>query len=116
MRTKIYCQTTSKGVQSFYLLHEGREHFLFSQDFRQSVKSYYEGGVTVSEALNNSRGGENHALRKTMEKFPSYIRYIEREYGITVLEQTAKKASRKERDRKENRYGKEAWFDEYTYA
>ena len=95
MRTKIYCRTTDAGVQSFYLVHRGEEHFLFSQDYRTSVRNYYGRGVPIDRALNNPRAGENTALRKTMEKLPSYIRYVEKEYGITVLEQTRRREERK---------------------
>ena len=95
MTTKIYCRTTGAGVQSFYLVHRGEEHFLFSQDYRVSVRDYYGRGVMVDRALNNPRAGENAALRKTMEKLPAYIRYVEKEYGITVLEQTRRREDRK---------------------
>ena len=67
---------------------------MFSQDYRKSVKNYYAGGVSLREALNNPRGGKDHALRKTMEKLPGYIKYIEKEYGIAVLEQTLRKEER----------------------
>ena len=34
------------------------------------------------------------AITRTMEKVPIYIRYIEKEYGIEILEKTRKKSSR----------------------
>ena len=116
MKSKIYCKTTSKGKQSFYLLHEGKEHFLFSQNFRRSVKSYYSNGATMNEALNNPRGGENYALRKTMEKLHTYIKYIERENGIMVLKKSNRKANMSSRHKKKDIYGKEKWYDEIAYA
>ena len=112
MKTKIYCRTTDAGVQSFYLNHCGEVHFLFSQDYRRSVRDYYGRGVTVDRALNNPRARENAALRKTMEKLPAYIRYVEKEYGITVLDQTRRKAERRHtRKRSHAAYGWECADD-----
>ena len=109
MKSKIYCKVNN-GVHNFYLAHEGEEHFLFSQHFHRSVKAYYTNGVTVNEALNNPRAGENRALRKTMEKLPAYIKYIEKEQGIAVLEKTARSSAKGRWNKKERTCG-EAWDD-----
>jgi hypothetical protein len=105
MKTTIYCRTTDAGVQSFYICHEGEVHYLFSQNYRRSVRDYYARGVSVERALSYSRAGENVALRKVTEKLPAYIRYIEKEYGIAVLEQT--------RRREAQRMGEERCRTEY---
>jgi hypothetical protein len=112
MKTKIYCKTTAKDTQSFYLEHEGETHFLFSQEYRKSVKAYYGTGVSLNEALNNPRGGKDHALRKTMEKLPSYIKYIEKEYGFAVLEQTIRKEERKHSHKRARRAECDKWYDD----
>lgn len=104
MKTKIFCRTTGPELQSFYLRHEGVEYFLFTQSFRRSVKDYYRRGVAVDQALSHPRAGDNHALRKVMEKLPAYIRYIEKEYGVTVLDQTRRREDRK-RNRNAPRWG-----------
>ena len=91
MKTRIFCKTTSKGVQSFYLQCNDGTFFLFCQNYRRGVKEYFSCGVTLSDALDFSHGGTNSAIKKTKEKLPSYIRYIEREYDISVLEKTIKK-------------------------
>ena len=91
MANTIYCATTSKGIQSFYITANGETHFLFSQNFRRGVKDYFERGVRIDEAINFARAKGNNAVMHTMEKLPSYIRYVEREYGMEVLRKTARK-------------------------
>jgi hypothetical protein len=91
MANMIFCKTTAKGVQSFYVNANGETHYLFSQSFRRGVKNYYERGVYINEAINFTKAKGNTAVVHTMEKLPAYIRYIEREYGIAVLRKTARK-------------------------
>ena len=91
MANTIYCETTAKGVQSFFIKANGETHFLFSQNFRRGVKNYFKHGVRVDEAINFKRANGNSAIIHTMEKLPAYIRYVEREYGMEVLRKTARK-------------------------
>ena len=95
MKATVYCKATDKGTHTFYLVSEGREYFLFHQNFRRGVAEYYRYGVTVNEAINFGRSKHNTALINTMEKLPAYIKYVEKEYGIEVLKQTAKKNNRR---------------------
>ena len=90
MANTIYCETTAKGVQSFFINANGETHFLFSQNFRRGVKDYFERGVRIDEAINFKRANGNSAIIHTMEKLPAYIRYVEREYGMEVLRRTAR--------------------------
>ena len=91
MKTNIYCLTTDKGIQSFYLEAQGETHYLFSQSFRRGVKEYFGQGVHLDAAMDFSRARHDDAIVRTMKKLPSYIKYIEKEYGIEVLRQTARK-------------------------
>ena len=91
MKTTIYCKSTSHGVHSFFLLSDAGEFFLFSQNYRKGVDSYFSKGVRLDEARDFSRSNRDCAIIKTMNKLPIYIKYIEKEYGITVLEQTKRK-------------------------
>ena len=94
MKAKIYCETEKHGVHSFYLVTEGREYFLFNQNYRKGVQEYYNKGVPISLAINRSKSHNNSALVRTMTKLPMYIRYIEKEYGIEIFEQTKKRNSK----------------------
>lgn len=91
MKTNIYCLTTGKGVHSFYLEACGKTYYLFSQNFRRGVKEYFSQGVHIDAAMDFSRARHNTAVINTMRKLPSYIKYIEKEYGLEVLRQTARK-------------------------
>lgn len=91
MKTMIYCRPTAQGIHSFYIISEGEEFFLFSQNYRKGVHRYFSKGVRLDEAYDYSKTNRDSAVIKTMNKLPMYIKYIEREYGITILNQTQKR-------------------------
>ena len=91
MKTRIFCRTTTKGIHTFYLNSDGKEYYLFHQDYRKGVAKYYRNGVTLTEAMNFSRSGHDSAIMKTMQKLPIYLKYAEKEYGIYILDKTIKK-------------------------
>lgn len=91
MKASVYCLTTGKGVQSFYLEVCKETHYLFSQHYRRGVSDYFRHGVHLDAAVDFSRAGRNFAILNTMRKLFSYIKYIEKEFGIAVLRQTARK-------------------------
>lgn len=94
MKDRIYCKWTDCGVHSFYLVASGQEYFLFCQSYRKGVQKYYGNGVSVDAALDFSRAHRDGAIERTMTKLPMYIRYIEKEYEIEVLEQTKRRSAR----------------------
>jgi hypothetical protein len=55
------------------------------------VKEYFGRGVHIDAAMDFSRAHNDTAILNTMRKLPSYIKYIEKEYGIEVLRKTARK-------------------------
>lgn len=91
MKTMIYCRPTAQGIHSFYILTGDSEFFLFNQNYRKGVHSYFSKGVRLDEACDYSKANRDSAVIKTMNKLPTYIKYIEREYGITILNQTKKR-------------------------
>lgn len=91
MKAMVYCEPTKRGVHSFYLVNEGRKYFLFNQNYRKGVHKYFNKGVLLSQAINYSKAHHDNALLRTMTKLPIYIKYIEKEYGIEVFEQTKKR-------------------------
>lgn len=91
MKPMIYCEATAKGVHSFYLVQDGKEHFLFHQNYRRGVAAYFKRGVVLKDAFDFGRAGRDSAILRTMQKLPAYIRYVERECGIEVLDQTIKR-------------------------
>lgn len=99
MKTTIYCKPTAKGVHSFYLMVGTEEFFLFSQAYRKGVEEYYGRGVRIDESMKYSRAHNDSAITRTMDKIPMYVKYIEKEYAIEVLEQTKKRSSQNYRMR-----------------
>ena len=91
MKPMIYCEATAKGVHSFYLVQDGKEHFLFHQNYRRGVAAYFKRGVVLKDAFDFGRAGHDSAVMRTMQKLPAYIRYVEKENGIEVLDRTIKR-------------------------
>lgn len=92
MKTIIYCKATECGVHSFFMVSNGQEYYLFSQDYRRGVQQYYSKGVSLDESINFSKSHKDSAIERTMSKIPMYIQYIEKEYGIAILERTKKRS------------------------
>ena len=109
MANTIYCKTVAKGKQAFYVKVEGRDYYLFSQDYRISNKEFFQNGVTVDRALNHS-SSRSEAVRKTMTKLVPYIRYIEQEYDLEVLRKTIKN-NEKKKNRKPYKRDTFRWQD-----
>lgn len=91
MKEKIYCKITDKEIHSFYLSTNKGDYFLFQQNYRKGVNDYFEKGVTLNEALNFSKSRQDNAIMRTMSKLPTYIKYVEKEYKVEVLEKTKQK-------------------------
>ena len=94
MQAKIFCKTVAKGKQSFYVAVDGQTYFLFQQAYRVSNKEFFQQGVRVGE-INKYAGVYSTAVRKTLDKLPSYIRYVEKEYGIAIYNKTKDMQQRK---------------------
>ena len=93
MKTLIICKSTVKGIHSFYLLSGKEKYFLFNQTYRKGVDEYFSKGVLFNDAINYSKAHNDSAIKRTMGKIPMYVRYLEKEYGLMVLNKTKKKFS-----------------------
>ena len=94
MRATIFCKTTEKGVHSFYINVGNESIFMFSQAYRKGVEAYFGRGVMIDEAVKYSKAHNDTAITKTMDKIPLYVRYVEKEYEIEILERTKKRYER----------------------
>lgn len=88
MRTRIYCVPASDGKHHFYMTADWKDYYLFTQNYRKGVQNYFGKGISLDEALDRSKGSRDAMVIHTMEKLPMYIRYIEKENKIAVLERT----------------------------
>ena len=114
MKTKIYCVVSDKGVHSFFLKQDKERYFLFNQNYRKSVHSYFSQGVSLEEAMNFNKIHRDGALTHTMDKLPAYIKYIEKEYQISVYNRTNKKKHKNSewRSKRQVSYS----LEQYAYA
>ncbi len=90
MIARIYCKTTAKGIQSYYVTVEGEDYYLFSTKYRKSNKEFFSKGVDIERAQDFS-ASVSTSVRKVMEKLPAYLEYIEKEYDVTIFSNRAKK-------------------------
>ena len=78
MKATIYCEPTSKGMHSFYLIASGTEYYLFSQDYRKGVHEYFGKGVRIDKATDFSKSRRDAAIMRTMTKIPMYTDTLRR--------------------------------------
>jgi hypothetical protein len=69
MKTTIYCKPTSQGIHSFYLLSDAGEFFLFNQNYRKGVHSYFSKGVRLEEARDFSKSNRDSAMVLEYNKY-----------------------------------------------
>ncbi len=95
--TRVFCkETTDRNLNSrlcFYLETKNENHYLFSQSFNQELYNLFKCGVSLDKALDYSQANRNKSILKAIDKLPSHIRYIEQEYGLTILRKTKKRAA-----------------------
>ena len=94
MKATIYCRTTDRGIHTFYLRSKGCDYYLFRQNYRRGVDEYFRSGVVLERAIDFGKSRQNEAIKRTMQKLPSYIKYIEKEYEIQILNKTIKRNAR----------------------
>ena len=94
MKPVIHCKVTRPGIHSFYMISDGHSYYMFSQDYQKSVHEYFSKGVSLDKAIDFSKSHKDSDVMRTMSKIPMYIKYIECEYEIKVLERSKKKSRR----------------------
>ena len=93
MAAKVYCRTTGKDTQSYYLEYGNKTYYLFGTRFYRSNREFFVCGRYIQEVL-DARRHESASVRRASVRLIGAIKYIENEYGICVLRQTAKKRRR----------------------
>ena len=78
MKNKILV-TKKNDKLNFYLLAEGKRHYLFTQAFSKGVYQFFQGGRSEAELHKYKLWHKNPRLDKTIEKIPLYTRYVLRE-------------------------------------
>ena len=86
MTDYIYCRRVkdNRDMIDFFIEASGRSVFLFRQHYATTVYERFKNGCRLEEALKFKKVGR--AMENFNEKLPKYIRYIEKEEGIKILE------------------------------
>lgn len=87
MKTTVYCKTVAKDTLGFFARIGNRDYFLFNQPYKKSLMDFFYNGATVN-AINDYTSAHSTAVRRTLDKLPSYIKYIEKEYDVAIYEKT----------------------------
>lgn len=88
---RVYCRRNETNTLDFYVADKGCEYYLFSQKAYLGVEKHFRNGVSLSNAINHSKGRADYMIHKIMSKLPIYIKYVEKEYGIALLEQSKRR-------------------------
>lgn len=94
MISKIYCTKSAQGINSFFVQQGSKSYFLFNQRYRKSVANYFENGVCLNDTMHFGKICNNVAIAHTMEKLPAYIRYVEKEYELSIYNKKQKASSK----------------------
>lgn len=90
---QIICKHPVYEMHDFYISTREGDFFLFRQGYRQDTEDFFSEGVRLERALDFSLSHKSSALLRTMKKLPLYIRYVEQEHGLVILEKTRRKQS-----------------------
>lgn len=100
------------GTLYFYAVVGGSEYFLFTQDFRKTLKDYFSNGVNVDKTGNYS-SAHSVVVRRVLDKLPSYLRYVEKEFGVDIYEKTKEQKT----PRKVKAYKRQSFrWQDYAFA
>jgi hypothetical protein len=103
MKPQIYCKTIQKGKQAYYIKIENKDYLLFIRNYRVSNKEFFAKGLPVNVAL-KAKNHHSTAIRNIAADLVDAIRYIEMEYGFTILEKTMNKKKNRNRGKQRNYY------------
>ena len=71
----------------------GVRHIICNGKWLIDNKEFFKKGYYLTDRVDYTRV-RSEATRRTLEKLPSYIRYIESEYGVSIYEKTKRKEKR----------------------
>ena len=91
MRTFIKCTGNNMGGHSFYINHDGVDYLLFNQRYHTGVNRTFKNGIDLTNSLNPKTAKGDTAVLKTISKMKPYIKFIEKEYQVKILDTSIKK-------------------------
>jgi hypothetical protein len=91
MQTIIQCTKTRLGAHAFYIKHDGTNYLLFVQKYHKGVDEVFNNGVDLDKALSPKIAKRDPQVLKTISKMRLYIKYIEKEYQVKILDSSINK-------------------------
>ena len=70
---------------SFYAEQNGRSYYIFTRRYKQALHEYFRNGVAVRDLFSDSRAKRNVAIVNVLEQLRTHLRYAEKEYDISML-------------------------------
>lgn len=95
MKARIIARNSEHGFHTVYLEEGGKEYYLFRQAWYRGVEDYFGNGAVISDALDRSKAKCDRSVLRTMDRIIPGIRYVEKQYGISVLSRTKKAGTRR---------------------
>lgn len=97
MKIMICCEIAAYRQHDFYMIYGQRKYYLFSQKYAKSVQEHFGGKVIFGDIQLGKMNRRNFKIRKTLDKLPKYIKYVEAEYNLTALNSTMRKRRDKQK-------------------
>ena len=104
MKTVIQCEKTRLGDHAFYIMHNRTKYLLFVQKYYQDVNNVFSNGIDLNKAINPKTAKGAAPVSKTIDKMKLYIKYIEKEYQVKILDASINKGVRNKRKELMDKY------------
>lgn len=91
MKTVIKCTENKLGGHSFYINHQGIDYLLFNQRYHRGVDRVFKNGLDLYDSLDPKTAKGDTAMLKTISKMKLFIKYIEKEYQVKILNSSINK-------------------------
>lgn len=89
---KIYCKNENRGKLAYYVSVDNRDYFLFEQSYRKSNKECFRNGIFLDDLKRYRTQGRS--MQNVIEKILPYLKYIEKEFDLTLFRRTERKKSK----------------------
>lgn len=115
MKSKILTKKTKVGY-AFYLYHEKKEYYLFTQNNCKTLEKFFKNSVYIDDLSNYSQTKSTY-VKNTLDKIKLYIKYIQKNYNLQVFYGKDKlKKSKKPYNRKEFNLPKNKYLDATLFS
>ncbi|MCD8307246.1 MAG: hypothetical protein LUD51_03340 [Clostridia bacterium] len=90
MKAIVYCKLVGQGTQAYFVKVNGKSYYLFKSKYRVSNRDMFRNGVRVDK-INDFSSTHSTSVKKTKDKLAAYLSFIEKEYGVVIYSNRARK-------------------------